>query len=73
MAAPDVRPRVQSTTDAIDFAPSYPPGWFDRLIDWIDRLPGPPAPYLVALLIVQALYVTTVIWWKRGCRSASSP
>jgi hypothetical protein len=64
MAAPDVRPRLRSTTAPIAFERPYPPGWFDRLIDWIDRAPGPPVLYLIGLLLVEAIYVTGVIWWN---------
>jgi hypothetical protein len=55
---------VRYSTDSIAFQPPYPPGWFDRLIDWIDRAPGPNALYLVGLLFVQGAYVTGLIWWN---------
>src|SRR5262249_3597218 len=64
MAAPDVRPRVQPTTDVVSFERPYPPGWFDRLIDWVERAPGPNEAYLIGLLVVLALYVSGVIWWN---------
>jgi len=36
-----------------EFAPPYPPSWIDRLIHWIDRLPGPAwAFYLLASLVL---------------------
>jgi hypothetical protein len=64
MAAPYIRPRLRPATDSIDFEPPYPPGWFDRLIDWIDRAPGPNALYLTGLLVAQAIYVAGMIWWN---------
>src|SRR5262249_25821321 len=42
----------------------YDPGWFDRLLDWIDRLPGPNGLYALGLLAFQATWVTTLLWWN---------
>jgi hypothetical protein len=64
MAVADVRPRLRSTTDSVAFERPYPPGWFDRLIDSIDRAPGPNALYMAGLLLAQAIYVTGLIWWS---------
>ncbi|MEX2029647.1 MAG: hypothetical protein WD906_01570 [Anaerolineales bacterium] len=37
-----------STRGTEGFSPPYPPSWFDRFTDWVDRLPGPAwAFYLV--------------------------
>jgi hypothetical protein len=65
MAAPYVRPRVRSTTESVGFEHPYPPGWLDRLIDWIDRAPGPNALYLIGLLLAEAMYVTGLLWWNQ--------
>jgi hypothetical protein len=64
MAAPHVRPRVRAGPGPTPFEPPYPPGWFDALIDWIDRAPGPNALYPIGLLVAQAAYVTGLIWWN---------
>jgi hypothetical protein len=40
----------------------YPPGWVDRLIDWIDRMPGPNSAYYLGLAAVQLAYVTGLLW-----------
>jgi hypothetical protein len=51
----------------------YPPGWFDRLTDWIDRMPGPNALYSLGLLVFQFGYVTVLLWLAMAsCRSARS-
>ncbi len=64
MAAPYVRPRLRSTTGSMDFERPYPAGWFDRLIDAIDRAPGPNAAYLIGLLLLQAACITALLWWN---------
>jgi hypothetical protein len=51
---PDQPAAAPQVTQA--FAPPYPPGWFDRVMDRIDRLPGPYALwYGVFALVVFAL------------------
>ncbi len=45
-----------------DFERPYPPGWFDRLVDWIDRLPGPNVAYCLGLLLALFAYLTGVLW-----------
>ncbi len=42
----------------------YPPGWFDRLTDRLDRMPGPNFLYCLALLFLQLGYVTALLWWN---------
>jgi len=42
----------------------YPPGWLDRLTDWIDRMPGPNLLYCLGLLVVQFGYVTALLWFN---------
>jgi hypothetical protein len=64
MAAPYVRPRLQPTPGSTDFERPYPAGWFDRLLDAIDRAPGPNAAYLVGLLLLEAIYVSSLLWWN---------
>ena len=34
------------------FVPPYPPSWLDRLIDWIDRRPGPAWVYYAAGILL---------------------
>lgn len=47
------------------FRPPYPPSWFDRLTDAVERLPGPWwAVYLVAALAIYLL--ETVVQWQSG-------
>lgn len=53
-----------ASSNASNFARPYPPGWFDRLLDWLDRLPGPAGAYLVALFVVQWLVVDALLWWN---------
>ena len=40
----------------------YPPGWLDRTIDWIDRMPGTNGLYSLALFVLQLAWVTGLIW-----------
>ncbi len=45
-----------TTALAPAFVPPYPPSWFDRFSDWVDRLPGPPwVFYLLSAALVTAL------------------
>jgi hypothetical protein len=64
MAAPDVRPRARPAGESLAFERPYPPGWFDRLIDLIDRTPGPNWLFPVVLLLAEASYVTGLLWWN---------
>jgi hypothetical protein len=50
------------TTAPIAFTPPYPAGWFDRLVDWIGRAPGPNTAWLAGLALVEATYVTVLCW-----------
>lgn len=52
------------TTDAPPLERPYRPGWFDRLIDAIDRAPGANALYLVALVVAEAAYLSGILWWN---------
>lgn len=40
----------------------YPPGWLDRLIDWIGRMPGSNVLYCLGLLVLQFGYLTALLW-----------
>lgn len=40
----------------------YPPSWIDRLVDWIDELPGSPWLYYVVAAIVVAGLGNAVFW-----------
>jgi hypothetical protein len=44
------------------FAPPYPPSWFDRLADWVGRLPGPSWAFYIGLALVIFLIETLVQW-----------
>jgi hypothetical protein len=53
---------LRSAEEPRGFEPPYPPGWLDRLSDWIDRMPGPNSAYYLGLGAVQLAYVTGVLW-----------
>jgi len=53
---------LRSTEGPRGFERPYPPGWLDRLSDWIDRMPGPNSAYYLGLAAVQLAYVTGVLW-----------
>ncbi len=55
-------PRTARETS--NFERPYPPGWLDRLIDWVDRMPGPNALYCLGLLVSQFGYVTALLWFN---------
>lgn len=40
----------------------YPPSWIDRLIKWIDRLPGPAWLFYLAGVLALAAAITVVLW-----------
>lgn len=44
------------------FKRPYPASWFDRLLAWLDALPGPAWLYLVALFLVQWLAINALLW-----------
>src|SRR5262245_60187564 len=52
----------RSTTDVATSALPYFPGWFDRLTDWVDRMPGPNFVYALGLLVFQFAYMTALLW-----------
>ena len=43
-------------------AATYPPSWVDRLLDWIDALPGPTWVLYTAVLLAIALATHAVAW-----------
>jgi len=47
------------------FVPPYPPSWFDRLTDWVGRLPGPFWAFYLGLALVIYL-LETVVQWQSG-------
>jgi hypothetical protein len=52
-------------SETAPFVPPYPPSWFDRLTQWVDRLPGPAwAFYLTLALIIYI--VETLVQWQSG-------
>jgi hypothetical protein len=40
----------------------YAPGWWDRLIEWIDRMPGSNPVYGLGLLVVQLAWIQAALW-----------
>jgi len=50
------------TTTPAGFAPPYPAGWFDRLVDWIGRAPGPNVAWLAGIGLLEAIYITALCW-----------
>jgi hypothetical protein len=42
--------------------PPYRPSWFDRLLAWIDDLPGPVWAYYLAALLMVTIVINTVFW-----------
>lgn len=52
----------RSADESVGFDRPYPPGWFDRLIDWIDRMPGPNSLYCIGLLALQLGYMSCMLW-----------
>src|SRR5499426_2915818 len=59
-------PRPQTVRRSVaavgSFEAPFPAGWFDRLMDWIDRQPGPNALWCAGLLVVQLGYMTAMLW-----------
>jgi hypothetical protein len=42
--------------------PPYPPSWFDRLLLWIDDLPGPEWLYYLTALLVVGIVINAIFW-----------
>jgi hypothetical protein len=53
---------LRSAREPADFELSYSPGWFDRLTEWIDRMPGSNAAWCLGLLVLQLGYLTAALW-----------
>ena len=54
----------RSAGESANFERPYAPGWFDRLTDWVDRMPGPNSLYCLGLLVFQFGYVTALLWFN---------
>jgi hypothetical protein len=54
----------RSARENATFERPYAPGWFDRLTDWVDRMPGPNSLYCLGLLLIQFGYVTALLWFN---------
>lgn len=54
------------------FIAPYPPSWFDRLTMWVDRLPGPPWAFYLALGTAVALAESAIQWREGPIRPARS-
>ena len=55
----------RSARETTNFERPYPPGWLDRLTDWVDRMPGPNFLYCLGLLVFQFGYATALLWLNR--------
>src|SRR5262245_57092726 len=53
---------MSPASEATNFERPYSPGWFDRLTDWVDRMPGPNFLSCVGLLLFQFGYLTAMLW-----------
>ena len=61
LTEPKSMPR--SARETANFERPYSPGWFDRLTDWVDRMPGPNSLYCLGLLVFQFGYVMALLWF----------
>src|SRR6266496_981840 len=43
----------------------YPPSWIDRLMDWVQRLPGPAWLFYLGVTLVLVL-IRTIVAWSDG-------
>lgn len=57
------KPVASSQISAL-FSPPYAPSWFDRLLDWVDGLPGPVWVYLAVLVVAQWLLTNALLWFN---------
>src|SRR5262245_39272833 len=62
VTGPQSMPR--STRETANVERPYSPGWFDRLTDRVDRMPGPNVLYCLGLLVFQFGYVTALLWFN---------
>lgn len=53
---------TRSAPAAEAFVPPYPPSWFDRFTDWVDRLPGPTWVFYGLLAALTILEISVVQW-----------
>lgn len=42
--------------------PPYPPGWLDRLIDFVGRMPGSNAGWCILLALAQTAWLVGMLW-----------
>ena len=54
--------KTASPPPAESFNPPYPPSWFDRFTDWVDRLPGPAWGFYLLLAVAVILEISVVQW-----------
>ena len=57
--------RPKPTAGSSAFVPPYPPSWFDRFTDWVDRLPGPAWGFYL-ILAAAVVLAETAIQWREG-------
>jgi hypothetical protein len=50
------------TEDTSDIAAPFPPSWIDRLIQWIEGLPGPIWLFYLLAVLATALVINVVLW-----------
>jgi hypothetical protein len=60
---------VEKTAAPTPFIPPFPPSWLNRLIDWLDRQPGPVWVYYAASVVLMG----AVIWMTRRLAGVGSP
>lgn len=53
---------AEGSSHPSNFERSYPSGWIDQLLTWIDKLPGPIAVYGLLALIFFFLLINAVFW-----------
>lgn len=53
---------IQAHPSSKTFIPPYPPSWFDRLADWVERLPIPWWLFYVLLAILLSGAVAVGLW-----------
>lgn len=55
---------VAPTKHTALFSRPYAPSWFDRVLDWVDGLPGPVWVYLIVLVLAQWLLINVLLWFN---------
>ncbi len=54
--------RRPTSPDTAAFTPPYPPSWVNRLIEWVERLPGPAWAYYAAAVILSGALLKGAQW-----------